>query len=151
MLPEDEAEYCHMWDGSEDWFLIRHNAEFTALTIHFAGHRPDVQEIMALRKLLPAYQNLPPNQVRAMLGESNTLELGPMSRLEARAFAGRCQGMGLSLTERDASYTSYLPCLRTGNSLCPIMCIIEDDELAREVTERMIAAGAPVVETIEGL
>lgn len=52
---------------------------------------------------------------------------------------------GLTTAVRNTSFVSYLPLDRTTNSAM----LVEDDEEARELAERMIRAGVPVQEITE--
>ena len=147
MSDEDEAESRHMWDGTEDWVLYKLFIEQTTLTVHFAGQTPSIQEIIALRKLLPEDRYLPPGEVRTAIGHNKTLELPIKQQPEASFLAERGQSLGLNISEEDTSYIYYLPILRQGDPVVESGPIMDDEALEQEIVSRMIAAGVPIVES----
>ncbi len=145
MSDEEEAEYCHMWDGTEDWGLHKLFIEQTTVTVHLAGQTPSIQEIVALRKLLPEDRYLPPDEVRTAIGNNKTLELPIKQQPEASFLAERGRSLGLNISEEDTSYDYYLPVLRQGDPVVEYDWMMDDEALAQEIVSRMIAAGVPIV------
>jgi len=117
-----------------------------AVTVHFAAQAPILREIIAVRRLLPEYRDLPPSQVRAMLGASGGLGIKPLPGAEAAQGAAHGRELGLRLETADASCTSGFPFHPAGSQAC----IIEDDALADEACRRMMRAGVPVLDPAEG-
>ncbi len=145
-MPDEFDEMRHMWDGSEQWVLIRSEQEYASLTLHFAKGGPSLLEMARTRQLLPECQHLPPAEVKRRLKGRDRLELGRMSPQEAGELASHGRLLGLTLEERRTSVTGYLPFRPEGS----IICLIEDNDLAERVTSTMREAGVPIVENIPG-
>lgn len=138
---EELEEFCHLWDGSENWVLIKGHYNRTALTILFADRDPNIREIAAMRSLLPQYRNLAPRDIKNLVKHSGELDMEPMSIEEAHRLIELGQRQGLKFKVIDASYITYLPFRPADN----MMYGIEDPELADRVYEKMLQAGVPVM------
>jgi hypothetical protein len=139
---QELEELSYLWDPNTGWTLLIYHTAMTSLKIVFAGDRPGVKEIVGLRKLMEQYRYLPPHELRDQIGNSSELKLGSFPPEQAQALITRGKEYDLHLIASDASYTSYLPTQEARN----ISCIISDGELAAKVAEKMIEAGAPVIE-----
>jgi len=149
LSPDEIAEYGHMWDGSENWELNAFHRLQSELEIVFEGARPTPREILALRKLLPAYGDLPMQELKAKIGDSPRLALGEYRNSRAQQLLEAAQRLGLSINATDTSRTSYLAILVDEEEDGHLASVIEDDELAERITHRMLAAGVPVTERYE--
>ena len=142
MNTEEENEFRHLWDGSEQWVLLKVEQHLTRLTLRFTTKEPSISEIQAVRRLLPQYQQLPPAQVKAILGDCGEFELPLLPRAEAEKLSAQAKELDLCPKSVDASYTGYSP-------FCPVnrsVCMIEGDALAAQVYRRMLDSGVPVVD-----
>ncbi len=117
----------------------------SSLKISFAGSQPTIQEIIALRKLIVAYQNTPAIEIKSLLKNQQEIDLGIVSSIEARKMISHARQLNLEIIATDVSATNYLPIhLKTNSAL-----IIEDNDLARRVIEKMLQSGVRVSEHIE--
>ena len=117
----------------------------SSLKISFAGSQPTIKEIIAVRKLIVAYQNTPAIEIRLLFKNKQEIDLGVMSSIEARRMISHAQKLNLEIIATDVSATDYLPInLKTNTAL-----IIEDNDLARRVIEKMLESGVRVSEHIE--
>lgn len=140
----DLSDFEHMWDGSEaGWALNRHEHDGARVTLRFAG-KPGIRDLAAIRKLLPEYQELQPADVKQRLGNKSELTLDPMQTDKALELARRAGELGLSAEVVDASHVSYSPLRRTPEGGLWGM-IIEDEDYAQALCERMLEADVPVV------
>ena len=113
----------------------------------FANGRPSSQELLALRSLLPAIAQLPPAELKALLGSSGRHDLGDFPIIEARRIQAAASALGLRHEERDSSLTTYLAVDVTGSTEVPM--VVEDEVDAQRVHQEMIAAGVPVTDDSE--
>jgi hypothetical protein len=145
-MGQDELEeLTHLWDGTEDWVLHAFYHSEVDLKIVFEGEHPSIQEIMAVRKLLEEYREIPVQKIKAQIGASKVLSLGKRSTFESQPLLQHAQEIGLTVVQLGASHTGYLPFNRTDKTAL----IIEDDELSERVAKKMLEAGVPVTEHTE--
>jgi hypothetical protein len=136
------ADFEHLWDGSQEWVLTRHEHDAARIIIRFTGGLQP-RDLAAIRMLLPEFQNLPPTDVKRRLLHQTELSLGPLPTREALDLAQRAAVVGLEAGVVDASYTDYQPLQRTDAGVFAL--IIEDNDFAQRVCQRMLKAGVPVV------
>jgi len=153
LSPAEIEEYRHLWDGSENWELHAFHYSQSELEIVFEGARPTPREILALRKLLYEYGNLPMQELKASIGDLPRLKIGNYRNSRAQKLQVEAQRLGLSIYATDTSRTGYLPIFTgksdiTGLSVSEAL-VIENNELAERVTKRMRAAGVPVTESYQ--
>jgi len=137
-------EFSYMWDGSEDWALYQHDESRVMLRVAFANSKPNISELMALRKLLNSYANMPPNEFRAMVGNSGQFDMGSFDRSIGIHLWTRAKEMGLTVEQTwiSLNVTAFL------NRTTKMMPIIEDDNLSSQIAEKMIEHGRPII-TVE--
>ena len=137
--------YQYLWDESEEWALSAQYKSQDSLKINFAGNQATIQEIIALRKLLVAYRNIPVSEIKSLLKNKKEIDLGIISSMEAGWIISHAKKLNLKITATDASVTNYLPIhLKTNTAL-----IIEDNDLAKKTIEKMLESGAPIIEYIK--
>jgi hypothetical protein len=68
-----------------------------------------------------------------------------MPSIEARQLISEAKELTLSIIAIDASVTNYLQI----HSISNTALIIEDDDLAKRVIEKMLKSGTPIIEHIE--
>jgi hypothetical protein len=136
-------EYRHLWDGSESgWTLQRFDRIEWCITFHFSPSGPNKSEIAALRKLLDEFRNLPVSDVWQQLRGRSTFTLPrEVGNIDMRELIDCARELGLNVTADSIDRGGYLPIHNDESAL-----LIEDDEIAVQVAERMIAAGVPVTE-----
>jgi hypothetical protein len=137
---QELKELSYLWEDSSEWTLHVAHENLVALGIVFAGDRPSVQELAAIRQLLDNYRDAPPATVRDRIGAVPELDLGTFGGIAGRSLAERASRLGLNVLVERKPETGYLFI----NESDGIMIGIEDDELARMVVERMREAGRPV-------
>jgi hypothetical protein len=137
-------DFRHMWDGSEPgWKLRRIERQEWQLTFMFAESGPTLQEISRLRNLLDDFRNIPLAQVLKQLRGLSSYTLPTvLSNLEMRYLVEKAEQLEFRTSVIELDRSGYLAI----HEDCTAM-IIEDDEVAREVANRMIQAGI-AVETI---
>jgi hypothetical protein len=141
MKLNDEIDcYRYLWDGSEDWVLNAYDRLQMSLTVSFAGDRATIQEIMALRKLITAYQNTPVIQIKSLLGDRKEIDIGVLYEREAYRILARAKELDLTIVSKRICTTYYIPIDRNNCAL-----IIENDDLSKRVTAKMLEAGVPIV------
>lgn len=130
-----------MWDGSQPGWTLQHFDRIEwAVTFNFASTGPSAREVSSLRTLLDAFRDLPMSDVLAQLRGLQTYTTPePLGNLEMRWIVDRANRIGLDTTPSPTDRSGYLSVF----SDCSAM-IIEDDDLAAQVTQRMLDAGVPV-------
>jgi hypothetical protein len=137
--------YQYLWDGSDEWGLMAIYNPQSSLKISFAGSQATIKEIIAVRKLIVAYQNTPAIEIKSLFQNKQEIDLGIMPSIEARRIIDRARQLNLEIIATDVSVTNYLPIhLKTNAGL-----IIEDDDLARRVIEKMLQSGVGAIQHIE--
>ena len=145
MARDELEELSHLWDGTENWVLHAFYHSEVDLKIVFEGEHPSIQEIMAVRKLLEEYREIPIQKIKAQIGASKELSLGKRSTFEAQPLLQHAQELGLSVVQTGASHIGYLPF----NQIDQTALIIEDDELSERVAKKMLEAGVSATEHTE--
>ncbi|BCM92073.1 hypothetical protein IAD21_03952 [Abditibacteriota bacterium] len=150
-MEEDELrEHAHMWDGTENWVLSAHYWTRVTLTVVFAGERPSVDELAALRRLREEFRAIPVRELKALLGDKSEVELGRFSSMESHEIEDRAARLQVPFSIRSIgeSGVDYLPIqYKDGEEW--VMLIDEDEELADRVTDEMLKHGVPIVSHIE--
>ena len=133
--------YSRIWDGSSSgWVLLRVNRQVTSLSIRFSNSEPNLHEMAALRRALPAFAKLPVSEVRSILKNRQIFDLGMFESREACGMAHSCRAQNLEVIERATDASSYLPF----NEVTKQALIIEDNDLNRAVCDEAIRNGVPV-------
>lgn len=137
------ADFEFLWDGSQPgWTLHRIDRVEWTIRFRFGETGASQAEIVALRKLVPELRDEPIVTVSQQLRQEHDYTFPrALGNLEVRALMEAARKAGLVATADSIDRGGYLPVDAEGHAL-----IIEDDRLAAQVAERMIAAGVPVVE-----
>ena len=144
-MSEDLHDFEYLWQAGSEWGLSQRIQAATELVIVFPAGQPTTKELVSLRQISPAHRNTPVAALKASLSDTPNLSLGDFSAYQAHELAAAARQHGLQVQLNDRTEISYLPVhKRTGDAL-----IIEDDQLARAVTERMINAGVTIISAIE--
>lgn len=136
-------EHRHLWDGSEaGWTLHQFNRLAWRISFPFSPDGPTQSDIVALRKLLPELRSTPISNVldelRGRMSYDVPDELG---NIDMRDLMDAANKLGLQPKAESIDRGGYLPVHTDGGAM-----IIEDDDIAALVAERMLAAGVPVTE-----
>lgn len=136
----DLDDFAFLWDGSQQgWRLQKINHRTWHVWVMLSTEGPTVDEIRRVRQLDPSLGSLGAREAMARLRGATTVELpGPVGNIEMRALVERARALGLQTRVELEDRSSCLP-MRNGEAL-----LIELDDLARQVVERMEAAGLPV-------
>jgi hypothetical protein len=128
------------WDRSRDWVVVRNETDRAEVTVVFAGPRPSLHELAAVRRVVPDFQNKPPAEALARMGDGGRLEVDELPGPEARRMAAALQAAGVRVTVRNTSRVTYLPVdLDTRQAM-----LVEDEQVAEQLAHEMIRAGVPV-------
>lgn len=133
------AELSYLWTSGE-WGLHKIHRSLARIFFCFPAGRPSLNDLIAVRSLVPKFSNAPISLLKAEVGELNEFAVGEFGGIEARRLEAEVQARGLAVRMEDMSDTGYLPVSAQGTAL-----IIEDNELAALATEEMLRRGVPVV------
>jgi hypothetical protein len=129
------------WDRSRPWCVQRHEVNRRNVRVQFAGTRPTIEELAAIRKAFPELANLAPAALLSQLGDSGQLDLGERGGIEAQALKKAATRVGSATTLENKTRIEFSIIDESG----PSAWLIEDEvELLRTV-EEMVAAGVNVV------
>lgn len=136
----DLDEFAFLWDGSQPgWRLQWINSQVWHVRVRFAPEGSTVDEIRRLRQLVPSFGALTAREAMAQLRGKSVFDLPePLGNIETRSLVEQARALGLETEVEVEERSTFLP-IRDGEVL-----IIEIDELARRVGERMKAEGLPV-------
>jgi hypothetical protein len=133
------ADLSYLWTSGE-WTLHEvHHAQSRVIFV-FTDGRPSAQELLAIRRVVPRFAQLPISVLMDELGELPAFVAGEFPNIEAQSLEVKARERALNVRREDTSYTSYLPVNAEGSAL-----IIEDDALAVLVTSEMRKRGVPIV------
>lgn len=132
-------QYEYLWDGTAPgWVVICVRKQELALSLVFSREGPSVQDIKAIRSVLPEYSLLSATAVMSRLRGKALVDLGSFESREGRA----CREKGLAVQE----LVQDGPVYHLFNEQTKCALIIEDDLLAKEVLEAALNFGMPVKE-----
>ena len=136
-------KYRHLWDGSEPgWTFHRFDRVVWRISFSFSPDGPTQTDILALRKLLPDLRAQPISDVVGNLRGQTEFKLpNELGNIAMRNLVDAAKKMGLQPDTEPIDNGGYLPVHSDGSAM-----IIEDDNVAALVAERMRAAGVPVTE-----
>jgi hypothetical protein len=136
-------EFSHLWDGSESgWTLHHYDRMVWKVTFHFGDDGPTLTEISAMRDTLDDFRDQPVKLIWDKLRGTSTYSMSEtLSNLKMRWLVDKADRASLRTSVVPIDRSGYLPVRRDGSAT-----IIEDDRLAEEVAQRMIAAGVPIEE-----
>ncbi len=137
-------EFAHMWDGSDDgWTLHYFDRKAWRITVRFPEGRPSIHDVSKLRQLDDDLRNVPASSLWTQLRDVASYSLASeLSNVDIHAKMQVGTELGLHCECECIDKSGYLAVHVNGSAM-----IIEDDDEARQVTQRMLDAGVPVVET----
>jgi hypothetical protein len=136
-------EFSHLWDGTDpDWSLNRFDRVNWVITFHIAESGPQHSELLALKKLVDELRDQPTSKVLCLLrGTTEFTFPREVGNIELREIVAAARKLGLNVKSTSIDRSGYLAVHADGTAM-----IIEDNDLAAQVYERMLAAGVPVTE-----
>lgn len=136
-------DFKYLWDGTEPgWSVYRTLDTRWTATYKFADTGPTLKEVTALRNFLDEFRNVPMNEVwKQLRGVQQYVAKQTMGNIEAHALPPQAERLGLDVTLTAKSERGSIPISPDGSAL-----IIENNELAEQVIEKMLQAGVPVKE-----
>ena len=138
MLPNRELEeMSYLWTSGE-WRLRCIWQTVVRLVVRFKGEQASVNEIAALRRLVPTLSKLPVSQLREKIGSGSAFLVGEFSGFEASSLKQRAERLGFQIETEGCTKRSCLP-MKEDTCL-----LIDDAELSEKVVQRMIEQGVPV-------
>ncbi|WP_249605387.1 hypothetical protein [Chromobacterium sp. IRSSSOUMB001] len=136
-------QYEYLWDGTAPgWVVICVRKQELALSLVFSREGPSVQDIKAIRSVLPEYSLLSATAVMSRLRGKALVDLGSFESREGRRIVAACREKGLAVQE----LVQDGPVYHLFNEQTKRALIIEDDLLAKEVLEAALNFGMPVKE-----
>lgn len=136
-------EYEYLWNGTEPgWVVLCVRKQRLALSLAFSREGPTVQDIKAMRSVLPEYSLLSATEVMSRLRGKALIDLGRFESREGRRIVVACREKGLEVQE----LVQDGPVYHLFNEQTKHALIIEDDLLAKEVLEAALNFGMPVKE-----
>lgn len=139
--PDDLEALSYLWDGSQPgWaFRWRHHVVCT-VTIHLEGPPSTPSEVSRIRKLVPEFGAISAAEAyRALAGRTSIQYPGELGHIEKRWVLERAARLGFRTSTESRDLSGGLP-FRDG-----FVLLIEDQELARRVCEKMREAGCPIL------
>jgi len=131
-------EFAFLWESGEWTLHVTYHSRLRVVFVFPTG-RPSVAELSAIRALVPRFTNAPVTELKREVGELHEFVLGEFPNLEARKLLAGATARGLKTRTEDTSFTSYFP---AANGTC---LLIDDQELAQRVVEKMRLRGVPIV------
>ncbi|MCF7784917.1 MAG: hypothetical protein K9N47_02285 [Prosthecobacter sp.] len=138
-IKEELAELSYLWTSGEWGLRSIHHSRARIILIFQAG-RPSLQELIAVRSLVPKFAQSPVSLLKTEVGDVPMFTVGEFGNLEARRLESEAKARRLEVRREDVSFTGYLPVNVQGAAL-----VIEDDELASLATEEMRRRGVPIM------
>ena len=137
-------DFAHMWDGSDDgWTLHYFDRKAWRITVRFPQGRPAIHDVAKLREFDDDLQNIPTSKIWEQLRDLPSYSLASeFSNVDIHTKMKRGKELGLNCDCICIDHSGYLAVHANGSAM-----IIEDDEEAGQVTQRMLDAGVPVVQT----
>jgi hypothetical protein len=140
----DLAEYAYLWDPANGWTLSAHFHELASLRVLFNG-KPTLEELKNARAVLPLTPVPTLQEFFRRYSTASEIDTGVIADREARSIAEKCEKLGLTVVLKNESFVSYSPIQRAESRAL----IIEDEDLAQRVCERMLKSGIQVVTCYE--
>jgi hypothetical protein len=134
------ADLSYLWTSGE-WTLHCFHYSRARVIFVFPPGRPSLQELLAVRALVPRFSDSPMSLLKEEVGRVSEFDAGDFGSSEARQFETRARARGLTVRIEDASGKEYIRVSVNGDKTL----MIEDNELACLVTEEMLRRGVPVV------
>ena len=107
------AELSYLWTSGE-WTLHCCHYSRARVTFLFPEGRPSLQELLAVRALVPRFSASPMSLLKEEVGGISEFTVGEFGSIEARRLEAQACGRGLVVRIEDASFKGYLRVSVTG-------------------------------------
>jgi hypothetical protein len=135
------TSYSFLWDGTEaGWVLLHISRWMSGLTATFDDGGPSPREIQALRRAVPSIGAMSASEAVGQLAGRKSVALGEFDDREGRRIAKELRDHGVQVQQQTIDRSGYLPF----NELNQHVMAIEDDLVARDVTDEALRRGVPV-------
>jgi hypothetical protein len=143
-LPDDLAQFAHVWNGSEPgWVVHVHHDDSATIWIPILAEGITPAFFKAVRSVLSGYSAMSTSEFRARLLADGGIETERLDGYDACDLHLTSIRAGLDAERRVCATTSYLLI----HEEMKIAKIIEDDDLNRRVAEEAIRRGLEVRES----
>lgn len=132
-------EYSYLWDSSENW-ILQHISETKYSIVILFKDGVSTNEVLALRKIFPYFQNRNLNDVKAELESLSHWESSGYNYATVHDVYNKAikQGLSVAIIGQDSSRYQII------NAETNAIREIEDKELLSVVVEKMLAADVHV-------
>lgn len=139
MITPDVDNYSYLWNGAAPKWHLRPLPRQTEAIILFE-HGIAGKDILKIKSIASEYAAIPTAELLSKLKGITTLNLGVVSANAAVSLESKCKqaGVELRLVDNEARYV-----IVNGEKNC--ILAIEDNDVYREVKERMLRAGVPIL------
>jgi hypothetical protein len=136
-------EFKYLWDGSEPKWLLQHTDHVVChLKILFGEKGPSKEEILKLYRIVPELKSDKLTSVyKKLKGHSTYRTQESYGNIESRSLYTQASTIGLNVELESEQIGGYLPISKNNFAL-----IMEDDNLAKRIVEKMMESGAEIVE-----
>jgi hypothetical protein len=139
------SEYEYLWDKRNGWGLSQHTYSEISINVIFSNNIPNMKEIFDIRKLSKEFREISIVKIKSKIGNNGKAFIGKFGSIEANRIINRAKELNLTLGVIEECIITYLPVNKESKNAL----IIEDDELANNITKRMLDEGIPIIEFIE--
>ena len=131
--------YSYLWDGSAPEWHLRPLPKQIEAVIFFENGIAG-KDVLKLKKISSEYAKVPTAELLLKLKGMTSVSLDVVSMDAAVSFEKKCKesGVELRLIEKEARYVIV-------NSVKNCILAIEDNDIYREVKERMLMAGVAIL------
>ena len=138
--------FTRLWSGSEPgWVVVRHTEDRELLEVVFHSSTASLQEVKALRTVVPALSEKPAAEVMAALKGKAKFSLGELESNAARSLRKQCETLGLRVVGQSYQAVSH----SLINELSKAYLLIEDAATNQLVAEEAIKQGLPLRHSTE--
>ncbi|NRR29074.1 hypothetical protein HSX11_02645 [Oxalobacteraceae bacterium] len=131
--------YSYLWNGSApEWHLRPLPRQIEA--VMFFENGVTGKDVLTLKNISSEYAKVPTAELLSKLKGTTSVSLGTISADAAVGLENKCKASGvkLRLIEKEARYVIV-------NGVKNSILAIEDNDIYREVKERMLTAGVPIL------
>jgi hypothetical protein len=145
-MAEDIEAFRELWSGPDSgWVLHRFVTARHKVFILLDPAAVTVAQLRALRMLPGPHQEVPLRDLKRCIPADGQVCIGEFWGRLVRDVASKAKELGLPFKVESTSHTSY----QVTNRKTGVSRVIEDAGTLRQVAERMLAAGMPVLDAEE--
>lgn len=137
------TNFSRLWNGTEPgWVVWRHTEDREHLTIAFSASGATIEEIKAIRAVIPEIASLPISKAMQKLRNVREYAIGEFESSDAYILKRKCSLVGLQVSSQGFQKVSHLLYNEITRSGLLIECPIENDKVVQEA----IKNGLPIRE-----